>query len=296
MMNTFLPIFSLTIEHDYFADALTPNVQFTPSRDCAEMLRRWQLLLRQEGNCLEIWQEVGISGPLTARDVASNNAKRSQELCFTFEVTGRDPLFSFYTDLPRSGTKYANQEDGNTSDIVEYLVAADMKVDTTPDRHGQDKSNTFTVELHRIKLHESLQERMHDLSKEEESSTTLKPPPALKQYVVALKSKKIHWKYFFSGSLAKKKLHIVDVNAEENGLGVGFVDSSLSATKDGLAMISTSAIAMRNRPDQRFQLREAGAGERILIKRLPNASLAKIGKEKSRDGASMVVAEIYIHQ
>ena len=144
------------------------------------------------------------------------------------------------------------------------------------------------MELHGVQL--------HTISKAIDSNVISRLIHPVKRYVVALKSKQIHWKYFFSGSLAKKKLHIVDLDAEENGLGIGFVDSSLTATKDGLAMISTSAIAMRHQPSQRFQLREAGAGERILVERLPNASLARIGKEKSRDGASMVVAEIYIHQ
>ena len=170
---------------------------------------------------------------------------------------------------------------------TEYLMPVEKP---GADKHTADnqRAGKITVELHGVQL--------HTVNRAIESKVITRLIHPVKRYVVALKSKQIHWKYFFSGSLAKKKLHIVDLDAEENGLGIGFVDSSLAATKDGLAMISTSAIAMRHRPSQRFQLREAGAGERILVERLPNASLTKIGKEKGRDGASLVVAEIYIHQ
>jgi hypothetical protein len=116
------------------------------------------------------------------------------------------------------------------------------------------------------------------------------------RYRIALASKKIRWKYFFSGSLAAKKLRIVDLDGANGGGGARFAASALPATAGGSAYTSEGAFPMQRIPQQRLQLREDGAAGKVLIRRLPNANIAKLGKERGRDGLSMIVAEIYIHQ
>lgn len=113
---------------------------------------------------------------------------------------------------------------------------------------------------------------------------------------LALAAKKIHWKYFFSGSLAAKKLAIVDLDATDGGDGIRFAPSSASATEAGTAFTSEAPLPIKRLPQQRLQLREEGATGKVLIRRLPNANIEKLGKERGRDGMSMIVAEIYIHQ
>jgi len=113
---------------------------------------------------------------------------------------------------------------------------------------------------------------------------------------IALASKKVHWKYFFSGSLAARQLSIVDLDAAEDAPGVRFAPSDLPATQGGTAYTSEVALPMQRSPQQRLQLREEGVAGKVLIKRLPNANIEKLGKERGRDGQSMIVAEIYIHQ
>ena len=53
---------------------------------------------------------------------------------------------------------------------------------------------------------------------------------------------------------------------------------------------SETPIPMRHRPAQRFQM---WAGERLLYRRLPNASLERMG---THAGGDMLVSEIYINQ
>lgn len=118
-------------------------------------------------------------------------------------------------------------------------------------------------------------------------------------YRIALASKKIHWKYFFSGALAAKKLSIVDLDgadAADSAQGIRFAQSDWPATHDGAAYTSETALPIQRLPQQRLQLREHGVAGKVLIRRLPNASIEKLGKERGRDGLSMIVAEIYIHQ
>jgi hypothetical protein len=113
------------------------------------------------------------------------------------------------------------------------------------------------------------------------------------QYSIALAARSIHWKYFFSGSLATRALCIVDLDAAASGAGIGFVPSATAAPGTA-AYTSAAALPMQRLPQQRLQLREQGAAGKVLIRRLPNASMEKLGKERGRDGLS--VAEIYIHQ
>jgi hypothetical protein len=119
---------------------------------------------------------------------------------------------------------------------------------------------------------------------------------ALQLWRVQLQAKSIHWKYFFSGGLAVKKLCIVDLDAAEKGEGMVFLPSPMTATVDGAAYLSASPVPMQYLPQQRLQLQEEGAAGRVLIRRLPNASVEKLGKERGPNGQSMIVAEIYVHQ
>ena len=116
------------------------------------------------------------------------------------------------------------------------------------------------------------------------------------RYRIALTSKKIHWKYFFSGSLAARQLAIVDLDAADGTHGIAFAASLLSATQDALAYTSEEPLPIQRLPQQRLQLREQGVAGKVLIRRLPNANIEKLGKERGRDGLSMIVAEIYVHQ
>lgn len=115
---------------------------------------------------------------------------------------------------------------------------------------------------------------------------------------IDLAARKLRWKYFFSGGLAARKLSIVDLDDAGAGSGglIRFAPSALAATVAGAAYTSEVALPMQKIPRQRLQLREEGGAGRVLIRRLPNADMAKLGKERGPDGESMIVAEIYIHQ
>lgn len=122
------------------------------------------------------------------------------------------------------------------------------------------------------------------------------PGAAMRTCRVALVSRKLHWKYFFSGSLAARKLAIVDLDAVGESDGLRFAASAMAATIDGAAYTSEAPLPIQKLPRQRLQLREDGGAGKVLIRRLPNANIEKLGKERGRDGLSMIVAEIYIHQ
>jgi hypothetical protein len=122
------------------------------------------------------------------------------------------------------------------------------------------------------------------------------PAAALQPWRVALGARRLHWKYFFSGALAGKQLSIIDLDASDSEPGIRFAPSPMAATANGTAYLSASPLPMQSLPTQRLQLREAGTAGKVLIRRLPNASVDKLGKEQGPNGQSMIVAEIYVHQ
>ena len=87
------------------------------------------------------------------------------------------------------------------------------------------------------------------------------------------------------------------VSLASEPLALGALDGRYRAAVAPLVdYLSEAALPMLKLPRQRLQLREEGAAGKVLIRRLPNADVAKLGKERGRDGRSMIVAEIYIHQ
>jgi hypothetical protein len=122
------------------------------------------------------------------------------------------------------------------------------------------------------------------------------PEAAPPQWRVALASRKLHWKYYFSGALASRQLNIVDLDAADSAPGISFAPALPAAIEGGSAYLSALALPIQKNPQQRLQLREVGAAGKVLIRRLPNASVEKMGKQRGPNGQSLIVAEIYIHQ
>jgi hypothetical protein len=191
-------------------------------------------------------------------------AAPEQAVPLAFAVYGDDPQLAFCTDWPVAPPlRYVGGRDG-----------AELRAETLAGS-GAPRQPVFSVEI-------------------EVPPASVPAVPALCR--ITLAARKIHWKYFFSGSLADRKLRIVDLDALDGGAGIGFVPSPPGLTDGGAAFLSEAALPMQKIPQQRLQLREEGGAGKVLIRRLPNANLAKLGKERGRDGVSMIVAEIYIHQ
>ncbi len=70
---------------------------------------------------------------------------------------------------------------------------------------------------------------------------------------------------------------------------------ALPGNKRAQVFISNAPIPMREVHGQRFQLKENGQmGEKVLIKRLPNAVVSQINREVV-DGRAVLVSEMYVN-
>ncbi|WMW80502.1 hypothetical protein RF679_17960 [Undibacterium cyanobacteriorum] len=268
-MARYLPLFRLILAHEFFASDRELPLQIQATKACARQMEQEGLLLRSISNGIEVWNEVREFGDPAA------------SLDFEFLVLSKDPYLETYTA---------------------WEVAKPIAYQIKPDEHGEATATNqgitaVTVAERDFGLSSFERQKMGIVfSVEMTQALHVESDREIQQYHIQLRSKEMHWKYYFSGALAKKKLEIIDLDAINSEPGCRFIPSSKIVTEDSLAFVSNVKLPMRSIPTQRFQLREEGANGRVLMRRLPNASVDKIGKEKGPDGQSLVVAEIYIHQ
>ena len=95
------------------------------------------------------------------------------------------------------------------------------------------------------------------------------------------------------GDLTRKKVYIADLDNEIKFNDLG--STTLPGDRKAMILQSNTAISMRETHSQRFQLREHGSlGDRILIKRIPNASICNFNSEIVAKKTEMI-SEIYIN-
>lgn len=258
-MARYLPLLTIMVTHEYL-NGMPINLRFVPSAACAALMLREGLLLRNTPGGAELWREQQtLPGDLASGPVPV------ELLPLAFQVFTNDPQLQFCTAWPvMTPLRFVNGDDGQLL-RPETLAGS-----------GIARGPLFSVEIDHRPGHQG------------ETDCT--------SYRIALTSKKMHWKYFFSGSLAAKKLSIVDLDAADSAQGIRFAASDWPATEGGTAYTSEGPLSIQRLPQQRLQLREEGVAGKVLIRQLPNANIEKLGKERGRDGQSMIVAEIYIHQ
>jgi hypothetical protein len=255
-MARYLRLFKIVVSHEYFAGR-SAGLRFAPTAACEALMRGEGLLLRQTEQGAELWQEQ--------QEPQEQPLRPAEPLALAFEVFSADPQLQFCTDWPVAPPLR----------FVGAHADAPLQAETLAGS-GASRKPLFSVEI----AHRGGPRDGADVP----------------TYRIALAAKKIHWKYFFSGSLAARKLRIVDLDAAPGAAGIGFAASAMPPGPAGSAYTSEAALPMQRLPQQRLQLREEGGAGKVLIKRLPNANIEKLGKERGRDGLSMIVAEIYIHQ
>ena len=271
-----LPLFAIQIAHAYFEAPLNGGeasrpLSLMPSKASAILMQQESLLLRQRGDGIEIWQEV------TEANEANPNVN-AELITLEFLARSSDPHSEFYTEWPVARPLcFVNQ-------IAAELATPDLELQANSIAASDFGMDSFERQQQPVLFSVQIQ---HAIKYQENAVMTV--------YRLPLAAKALHWKYYFSGALSKKELEIVDVDALQDEANY-FTASTNGVGERSLAFISEHRLTMRSNPTQRLQLREKGANGRVLMRRLPNASIHKIGKERTPDGQTLIVAEIYIHQ
>lgn len=269
-MAHFKPIFTLDVEHTFFADGRCANLIFVPTTLTQRVLQQYQLLVKTNETGFSIIADQEFLVPF------------DDDTVLRFEAFAQDPYFGFYTEEAKGRTQPLYCTTKNiTADNTGLVISNEQPAESEARDIRRAKPGTKTpllvmdVELNSTEFASALQNAVSVVRR------------------IKFNTRDIYWKYYFFGELAQLDLDIHDLGSQTT---VEFYPSDEPVAKNGKAFISHSPIAMNSEPKQRFQLKDKNNSGKILIKRLPNAGVNLIGKSRDLRGQQILVAEIYVNQ
>jgi len=286
MSSSYSQLFSIDVEHAFVGATARLPLRCVLTPQTEQWLRRSDLLMRPHRNGVAVFCEEG------RRRLLLEGLGKDDAPPLAFKFFPMDPLFSRYT-LPAlqrqdkllyfcSGAavdegsgrwrmhagEYA--DDGRQFDIGEPALARHL------DRKDALSRPAFVVEI----------DPADQLAGQADTGAGV-------AYYLRFSTRRSIWKYYFVSQADEAEIAIVDLDGE-----VRFVagdPEQLPGNRRALVFVSEMEIEMRQRHAQRFQLREqSGMGERVLIKRLPNADAGRVTQELVGSKATLV-SEIYIN-
>lgn len=276
----------VAFEHAYFADELLRAMRIVPVAACHAMLQRAGVMLRL--------QEDGIAafGDAAAVDrLRLHIDEAGAPLDMGFHVMFTDPHFAEYTApaWPAGQLLFLDTARCTTDECSRQMLHATPCVPASAFRERDDADVVRMLgapglpPAPALLLQVSVSHRLLDTA-----------VLAQRQFHVRFDAASSHWKYcLFSGSKGEGALAIVDLAGDI--AFERFPDVDIADRQRADVFLSTCAIPMRQVSPARFQLRAVtAAGEKVLIKRMPNASVGKRFRE-SRDGNEILVSEIFIN-
>jgi hypothetical protein len=288
-MGPFPPLFSIDVEHDFFSDGFWRVVRFVPAPESQALIDSAGFLIRHTPNGIALYYDRSRTESLALfLDDADG------KLGFGFKVYVDDDVFKNYSEA--------------------FLASPGALAYCRSDRGAQDGE--------RIRLHQEERVSQQDMepidSVELEGllgSWDLHVPPAFAvqvtlpsvvggtveeflesaptRWFLKFGARQTYWTYFLLGPFANRRVNVVDLDE-----GMGFEPLGtvlLSDERPALAFRSEAAIGMRQRPANRFQLRESGSGNgKVLVKRLPVAAASQVNRQ-TLGGKVVAVSEIYVN-
>lgn len=258
-MQRYRPFATVDVQHDYFADGSARHLVFQPHADTSAFLRRFGMVLRADGCSLNI--SVAES---QWQGIWSERMDGNEPRVLCFDVRSTDAASAYYTGAITAPPKA--QDDGALPApllAVPPTHAAPLAIVALPlDAMGSNDFDGWTAAMG-------------------------------VSYRLCMQSRSTVWKYLLTGDWRSRRLSVVDQRGEMTFTVPA--PERLSNGQYALAVHSTAPIALRERPPQRFQLRDVTeAPERVLISRLPGATPQRLWRETVR-GEPTTVSEIFVH-
>lgn len=309
-MSTYVPLLHLGARHAFFGEQAINRFRFAPSAATAAVLARLNIVCHANTDGLTLAAPEALH-----RALRSGTAATAAALELEFFAWSTGASFSLVTAPapPTASTRLlfhgacAVREGGNNWRLhaAAEADASAWQPTTIPHRAAARDDSTlsalrpaFQMVLDGAAIAAALRE-----------STT-------PRFLVRFGARRTHWKYYLPSELlalvpAGSAPAIIDLDGVLNFTEAGLTE--LPGQRSALTFISEQAVDMRQHPPQRLQLCAQGVGSviglaanparrtanRILIKRLPNASVAAVGRDVAAgsNGAgsdAMLVSEIYI--
>ncbi|GGG31409.1 hypothetical protein GCM10011344_35440 [Dokdonia pacifica] len=100
MTSHFSLLFSITIEHTYYADGICQDLVYMPSLATQRLMNKYGLLLQKTPLGFSFYATTDQ----TIKDFLDYLTTTDNETSFTFDVTSLDPYFTVFTSYPISKT------------------------------------------------------------------------------------------------------------------------------------------------------------------------------------------------
>lgn len=258
----FCMLLTIDVRHDYFADGYARDLVFRAARETDAFLRRFGAIVRQDGHALAVGIDASQLPGLWSERMDADTPRQLR-----FELRCADPASAYYTVSPTSAEDAACPG----TEVVSL-----------------EPASTFTGGLNPPLACVALPLVPRDVASVDAWSSAVAT-----RYGVRFRSRSTHWKYVLTGDWHERELSIVDSRGAI--AFTGFRRETLPDGQSALVARSTSAIELRERPSQRFQLHDVTSSpERVLISRLPGATPQRLWRE-TVEGEPTVVSEIFVH-
>jgi hypothetical protein len=266
------------VQHDFFSATPGPMLDFIPAPATQGIIRSAGLICRADTNRMILCYDDEKEDIL--RFCIPDDTGR---LDFLFNVYALDPRYELYTDMRVSPSDavpcYSTLESSfAVENGLQLKAASGTAVKKISERATPDENNRQPVKrpVFRVLVSRAEQDTLEH-----------------QEYFIRCKARATCWKYYLLGELAEQEMEIIDLRGEVQfqcaGRQTPFPD------RHATVFYSAEPILLEERSDRRFQLRrQGGHGNKVLIKRLPNASVKNLSKEIIR-GDEVYVSEIYIN-
>lgn len=286
-MGTYRPLFSITVEHAYFSGHGCKMLEFVPTASCTTLLRNAGLLLKSS--------ESGVAVYFDQDNIDILRLHAADNLTLTFKVFSKDPNFLRYTApgappeqaiLFFDNRKITLDAAGKQLLHGETNVAEDSWMDMAAESLADilDRKDLFIKPVFIMQM---------NISGDAQGLCSNQLDASARKFFIRFGANQTFWNYYILGELSKRAIYITDLDNAVQFKSIGNV--TLPGQREALVLQSSVAIPMQEHSNQRLQLKESGnMGDKVLIKRLPNASIDQTFSEIV-NGKMENVSEIFVN-
>ena len=284
MSSSYQLLFRVSFGHAFFADGILRALRIAPSPTCRDMLHRAGVLLRAQDDGLAVYGDEAAAARMRLQVEEAGGVLNMGFLVF---VTA--PHFFDYTmpAWPKGKMLFLNTAASFPDHAGRQMLHATPFVPASAflePGHADLKpilARCVLASTPSMVLQVAVTSELLD-------ATTLRQ----REFHVRFDTASSHWKYYLFG-FDDTQNDIVDLTGD---IEFDHVSDVAIAGRSADVFVSKRALPMREAAPARFQLRAGSpSGDKVLIKRMPNASVGKRFRDL-KDGNEILVSEIFINQ